>query len=72
MIRFTTPITPVVNINNDFPTNKQTKIKPKLVKMLTEYSYSSNGILIFFYKMKLESKKGSGLCYLKADLNRMN
>jgi len=42
------------------------------VQMLTEYSYSSNRILKIFYKMGLEIKKGSGLCYLEVDMNRMN
>lgn len=40
--------------------------------MLTEYSFFLSGIWIILYKMILEMMKGSGLCYLENDLNRMS
>lgn len=59
-------------LNNDFPTIKQVKLNPKIIERLTEYTYFFDRFIIIFYKIILANKKGSGLCYLKVELNHMN
>jgi hypothetical protein len=50
----------------------EVKLNLKVIGMLTENTYFFDKFLIVFYKIILTNKKGSGLCYLKAELNVMN
>jgi hypothetical protein len=74
MARFTVPIISALRclLNINFPTIKQVKLNPKIIERLTEYTYFFDRFIIIFYKIILANKKGSGLCYLKVELNHMN
>jgi hypothetical protein len=74
MVRFTVPIISALRclLNINFPTIKQVKLNPKIIERLTEYTYFFDRFIIIFYKIILANKKGSGLCYLKVELNLMN
>ena len=74
MVRFTVTFIYALRclLNIDFPTIKQVKLNPKIIERLTEYTYFFDRFIIIFYKIILANKKGSGLCYLKVELNHMN